>query len=80
MAVYSDHAKSRKASPYFGSRYSVTNDIGCRQHWPDADNVRIVEKSLCGYRQGSATGGWDVTETLGMIPRQWNVIGNPPHG
>lgn len=30
-------------------------DVGRRRHWSDEDKNRIVEESLDGYRQGSAT-------------------------
>ena len=31
------------------------DEVGRRRHWSDEDKVRIVEESLLGYRQGSAT-------------------------
>lgn len=31
------------------------DDVGRRRHWSDGDKLRIVEESLRGYRQGSAT-------------------------
>ena len=31
------------------------SDVGRRRDWTDEDKVRIVEESLRGYRQGSAT-------------------------
>lgn len=31
------------------------DEVGRRRHWSDADKIRIVEESLRGYRQGSAT-------------------------
>ena len=34
----------------------AADDVGCRRHWSDEDKLRIVEESLNGYRQGSATG------------------------
>lgn len=33
----------------------AADDVGRRRHWSDEDKVRIVEESLLGYRQGSAT-------------------------
>ena len=33
----------------------AANEVGRRRHWSDEDNVRIVEESLRGFRQGSAT-------------------------
>jgi transposase len=33
----------------------AVDDVGRRRHWSDADKVRIVEESLQGHRQGSAT-------------------------
>jgi len=33
----------------------AADDVGRRRHWSDEDKVRIVEESLRGYRQGSAT-------------------------
>lgn len=33
----------------------TTADVGRRRHWSDTDKIRIVEESLRGYRQGSAT-------------------------
>lgn len=33
----------------------AAGDIGRRRRWTDEDKVRIVEESLVGYRQGSAT-------------------------
>lgn len=30
-------------------------EVGRRRHWTDEDKIRIVEESLRGYRQGSAT-------------------------
>lgn len=33
----------------------TADDVGRRRHWSDADKIRIVEESLRGYRQGSAT-------------------------
>ena len=31
------------------------DEVGRRRHWTDTDKVRIVEESLRGHRQGSAT-------------------------
>jgi transposase len=31
------------------------DDLGRRREWPDEEKVRIVEESLQGFRQGSAT-------------------------
>jgi transposase len=31
------------------------DEVGRRRHWSDEDKIRIVEESLRGYRQGSAT-------------------------
>ena len=31
------------------------DDVGRRRHWSDEDKLRVVEESLRGYRQGSAT-------------------------
>jgi len=31
------------------------DDLGRRRHWTDEEKIRIVEESLRGYRQGSAT-------------------------
>jgi transposase len=31
------------------------DDVGRRREWSDEDKLRIVEESLRGYRQGSAT-------------------------
>ncbi len=33
----------------------AADEVGRRRHWSDEDKVRIVEDSLRGYRQGSAT-------------------------
>ena len=33
----------------------AVDELGRRRHWSDEDKVRIVEESLRGYRQGSAT-------------------------
>lgn len=33
----------------------TAEEVGRRRHWSDADKIRIVEESLRGYRQGSAT-------------------------
>ena len=33
----------------------AAGDAGRRRHWTDAEKVEIVEESLRGYRQGSAT-------------------------
>ena len=33
----------------------AAGDIGRRRRWTDGDKVRIVEESLQGHRQGSAT-------------------------
>ena len=33
----------------------AADEVGRRRHWSDADKMRIVEESLRGYRQGSAT-------------------------
>lgn len=33
----------------------VSDEDGRRRHWSDEDKIRIVEESLPGYRQGSAT-------------------------
>nr|WP_232237161.1 transposase [Thiosulfatihalobacter marinus] len=33
----------------------AAEDVGRRRHWSDADKIRIVEESLRGYQQGSAT-------------------------
>ena len=33
----------------------VSDKVGRRWHWSDEDKIRIVEESLRGYRQGSAT-------------------------
>ena len=33
----------------------AADEIGRRRHWTDEDKIRIVEESLRGYRQGSAT-------------------------
>lgn len=33
----------------------TADEVGRRRHWSDADKIRIVEESLRGYRQGSAT-------------------------
>ena len=33
----------------------AADDVGRRRHWSDKDKIRIVEESLRGYRQGSAT-------------------------
>jgi len=33
----------------------AADEVGRRRHWSEADKVRIVEESLRGYRQGSAT-------------------------
>ncbi|WP_341351589.1 IS66-like element accessory protein TnpA [Paracoccus fontiphilus] len=33
----------------------AADDVGRRRQWSDEDKVRIVEESLLGYRQGSAT-------------------------
>ena len=31
------------------------DEVGRRRHWSDDDKIRIVEESLRGFRQGSAT-------------------------
>ena len=33
----------------------AADEVGRRRHWTDEDKIRIVEESLRGYRQGSAT-------------------------
>ena len=33
----------------------AADEVGRRRHWSDEDKVRIVDESLRGYRQGSAT-------------------------
>lgn len=33
----------------------ASDEVGRRRRWSDADKVRIVEESLRGHRQGSAT-------------------------
>lgn len=33
----------------------AADEVGRRRHWSDEEKVRIVEESLLGYRQGSAT-------------------------
>ena len=33
----------------------ATGDAGRRRHWTDAEKIEIVEESLRGQRQGSAT-------------------------
>jgi transposase len=33
----------------------AADEVGRRRHWSDVDKVRIVEESLQGHRQGSAT-------------------------
>jgi transposase len=33
----------------------AADEVGRRRHWSDEDKVRIVEESLRGHRQGSAT-------------------------
>jgi len=33
----------------------AADEVGRRRHWSDEDKVRIVEESLRGFRQGSAT-------------------------
>lgn len=33
----------------------AASDVGRRRHWSESDKVRIVEESLRGHRQGSAT-------------------------
>ncbi len=33
----------------------AADEVGRRRHWSDEDKIRIVEESLRGYRQGSAT-------------------------
>lgn len=33
----------------------AADEVGRRRHWSDTDKVRIVEESLRGHRQGSAT-------------------------
>ncbi|WP_439525074.1 IS66-like element accessory protein TnpA [Marivita sp.] len=33
----------------------TAEDMGRRRHWSDEDKIRIVEESLRGHRQGSAT-------------------------
>ncbi|MFN6008352.1 MAG: IS66-like element accessory protein TnpA [Paracoccaceae bacterium] len=33
----------------------AADELGRRRHWSDTDKVRIVEESLRGHRQGSAT-------------------------
>ena len=33
----------------------ASDEVGRRRHWSDEDKIRIVEESLRGYRQGSAT-------------------------
>ncbi|MBW7947431.1 MAG: transposase [Sphingomonadaceae bacterium] len=33
----------------------AADEVGRRRHWSDEDKIRVVEESLRGYRQGSAT-------------------------
>ena len=33
----------------------ASDEVGRRRHWSDEDKIRIVEESLRGYRQASAT-------------------------
>jgi transposase len=33
----------------------AADEVGRRRHWSDEDKIRIVEESLRGFRQGSAT-------------------------
>jgi transposase len=33
----------------------ASDEVGRRRHWSDEDKIGIVEESLRGYRQGSAT-------------------------
>jgi transposase len=33
----------------------AADEVSRRRHWSDEDKIRIVEESLRGYRQGSAT-------------------------
>ena len=33
----------------------AADDVGRRRYWSDEDKIRIVEESLRGYRQGSAS-------------------------
>jgi len=33
----------------------MADEVGRRRHWSDEDKILVVEESLRGYRQGSAT-------------------------
>lgn len=49
----------------------AADEVGRRRHWSDEDKVRIVEESLRGYRQGSATARrYGISRSLLLIWRR----------
>lgn len=52
------------------------DDVGRRREWSDEDKLRIVEESLRGYRQGSATARrYGISRSLLSIWRREYRIG-----
>jgi transposase len=62
----------------------AASDVGRRRHWSEADKVRIVEESLRGHRQGSATARrYGISRSLLTIWRRdcrAGVLGTPGTG
>lgn len=62
----------------------AAEDVGRRRHWSDEDKLRIVEESLRGYRQGSATARrYGISRSLLSIWRREyhsGMIGAPESG
>ncbi len=54
----------------------AADEVGRHRHWSDDDKVRIVEESLRGYRQGSATARrYGISRSLLSIWRREYRIG-----
>ena len=62
----------------------AASEVGRRRHWSEADKVRIVEESLRGHRQGSATARrYGISRSLLTIWRRdyrAGVLGAPGTG